>query len=131
LAFCTFVVSVIPYLGAASVWIPVAIYLAFQERWLAACLLAVYGAVIVSSVDNLIRAYAIHDQAHIHPLVALVAILGAVRLLGLWGIIVGPVTAVLFHVLLELVSKRLEQARSRSSARAADYLTNPPEFNEI
>jgi predicted PurR-regulated permease PerM len=122
LAFFTFFASLIPFLGSASVWLPVVIYLLFQERWWAAGLLAAYGAFVVSTADNLIRAYALHGQTRIHPLIALVSILGAIRLVGLWGIIVGPVTAVLFHVLLELVNTKLADVlQDEQQATAAGH----------
>lgn len=125
LAFCTFFVSMAPYLGAAAVWLPVVVFLLFEQRWLAAVLLATYGTFVVSSVDNLIRAHAMHGHAHIHPLVALISILGAIRLLGLWGIIVGPVTAVLFYALLELVNKKIDEARQTEKREAGGRIIAP------
>jgi predicted PurR-regulated permease PerM len=123
LAVCTFVMSFIPFLGAASVWIFVVIVLLFEERFLAAGLLAVYGTVVVSSVDNFIRAYAIHDRSSIHPLVALISILGAIQLVGLWGIIIGPVAAGVFYALLDILSKR-RSASEAADAEASDMATS-------
>jgi predicted PurR-regulated permease PerM len=107
LGFCTFFLSFVPFVGAGAVWSFVAIGLVLEQRYWSAGFLVAYGVLIVSSVDNLVRAFAIHGSAHIHPLVALVSILGAIQLLGLWGIVIGPVTAAFFYALLNILRKRL------------------------
>lgn len=99
--------SFIPFLGAASVWIFVTIGLLLDQQWGAAIFLTIYGTIIVSGTDNLIRAYIIHDRAQMHPLVALVTVLGALQLVGLWGIFVGPITAAFFYAMLNTLRRRL------------------------
>ncbi len=116
LAFLTFFTSFVPFVGAGAVWIAVSIYLVFQGRIVEAAALSVYGMLIVSTVDNLIRAYALHDTARIHPLIALISILGGIQLVGLWGVIVGPVTAAFFYALLGILHKKLTQARQQERA---------------
>lgn len=103
LVLCTFLLSMIPFLGAGVIWGAAAIALAIEGRYVAAILLALYGAAIVSTVDNLIRAHAFRGRSHIHPLVALISILGAIQLIGLWGVIIGPVAAAFFYALLNLL----------------------------
>ena len=104
----TCLMSLIPFLGAASVWIPCAIYLgAVEERWLAAGFLAVYGAAIVSSVDNVIKAYVLHDHSQLHPLFALLSVLGGVHVFGPIGILVGPMVVVFLQTLLEILNHEL------------------------
>lgn len=104
----TMLCSFIPFLGAAVVWGGVAIYLFFDGRPVAAFLLAGYGAGIVSTSDNIVRAYVIGSQAKLHPLVALISVLGAIRLVGLWGIFLGPMLAAFLVALVEIVRRRLE-----------------------
>ena len=99
----TLLLSMIPFLGAASVWIPVCLLLVVQDRYLAAALLAIYCAGVVSTSDNVVKVYVIQGQSRLHPLVVFISILGALRIYGLWGIFVGPIVAMIFYLLLEII----------------------------
>lgn len=107
LAVLTMFFSFIPFLGAASVWLCVTIALLVGQRYGAAVFLGIYGTVVISGADNLIKAYMIHDRAQMHPLVALVTVLGALQLVGLWGIFMGPMSAAFFYALLNILRRRL------------------------
>lgn len=115
LAILTMFFSLIPFLGAAALWICVAAALLFEQRFGAAIFLGVYGTVVVSASDNLIKAYVIGDRAQMHPFVVLVTVLGALQLVGLWGIFVGPMTAAFFYALLNILRNRLLADDNRPS----------------
>lgn len=109
LAVLTIMFSFIPFLGAAMIWICVVIGLLIEQRYGAAVFLTIYGTIIVSGSDNLIKAYMIGDRAQMHPLIALVTVLGALQLVGLWGIFIGPISAAFFYALLNILRQRLLQ----------------------
>jgi predicted PurR-regulated permease PerM len=111
LAVFTMFSSFIPFLGAAAVWVAVTIGLVVEQRYGAAVFLSIYGTVVISGSDNLIRAYIIHNRAQMHPLVALVTVLGALQLVGLWGIFIGPISASFFYALLNIIRRRLVKDR--------------------
>lgn len=105
----TTVMALIPFLGAASVWVPCALYLAaVDQRYVAAVLLAIYGAAVVSSIDNVIKAYVLHGHSELHPLVALLSVLGGVPVFGPIGILIGPMVVVFLQTLLEILNHELE-----------------------
>lgn len=108
LAGVTMFTSTIPFLGAASVWGCVAVGLALHGDYGSAIGLAIYGTVIVSASDNLIRAYVIHGTAQLHPLIAMISVLGGLQVVGLWGVFVGPIVAAVFYALLKILHQRLE-----------------------
>ncbi len=119
LGLLAFFVSFVPFLGAAAVWLSVVVVLLFEQRFVAAIILLIYGSVIISSADNLIRAFALKGSARIHPLIALISILGAMRLVGLWGLIVGPVSVAFLYALLQMLKEKLdEQTTPRTAERA-------------
>lgn len=122
LAFITFFLSFVPFVGAGAVWIFVVIGLVFQQRYLEAVLLTAYGTLVVSSIDNLVRAYALRGSARIHPLIALISILGGIQLVGLWGIVVGPVAAAFMYALLNILNQKVEAARRRRGTDSADLI---------
>ncbi len=104
----TSLMALVPFLGAASVWAPCAIYLgAVEQRWSAAIALAIYGAAIVSSIDNVIKVYVLHGRSTMHPLFALLSVIGGVKVFGPIGILVGPMVVVFLQTLLEILNHEL------------------------
>ncbi len=109
----TSLMALVPFLGAASVWVPCAIYLgAVDQRWSAAIGLAIYGATIVSSIDNVIKMYVLHGRSTLHPLFALLSVLGGVKVFGPIGILIGPMVVVFLQTLLEILNHELEGRNS-------------------
>ena len=104
-----------PFTGAAAVWVPVSLYLYFvQHNATAAIGLAVYGAVIISTSDNVIKPLVLHGQSKLHPLLALLSVLGGIQALGPIGIVVGPMVVVFLQTLLKIIQRELS-SMDRSS----------------
>jgi predicted PurR-regulated permease PerM len=103
----TVLFSLLPFLGAATVWIVVAITLLVDGHYGSAIFMVIYGTIVISTSDNLIKAYVIGGESKIHPLVVLIAVLGALKLIGLWGIFIGPMIAAFFYALLKILWKRV------------------------
>ncbi|MFG0265875.1 MAG: AI-2E family transporter [Rhodopirellula sp. JB055] len=109
LLFLTSVMALVPFLGAASVWVPCALWLGLvDQRWIAAALLAIYGATVVSSIDNVIKVYVLHGRSQLHPLFALLSVIGGVSVFGPIGILVGPMVVVFLQTLLEILNHELK-----------------------
>jgi predicted PurR-regulated permease PerM len=83
--------SLLPLGGAALVWIPCVIYLAFTGAWVRALILLVYGSVIVSSVDNVLRPLIVGGRTKLPTLFLFFGILGGLKAYGFLGIFLGPV----------------------------------------
>ncbi len=110
LMLLTTVMALIPFLGAAAIWAPCAVYLAVVEgRYTAAILLAIYGAGIVSSIDNVIKAFILHGRSRLHPLLALLSVLGGVVVFGPIGILIGPMVVVFMQTSLEILNRELAE----------------------
>jgi predicted PurR-regulated permease PerM len=108
LMLLTMVAALIPFFGAVAVWLPVSLYLYFfQGQPIAAVGLALYGGIIVSQADNVIKPYVLHGQSNLHPLLALLSVLGGLQALGPIGILVGPMVVVFLQVLLKLVQREM------------------------
>jgi predicted PurR-regulated permease PerM len=82
--------SVLPILGSALVWGPGVVVLAADGRYGAAFALAGIGLVIASNVDNVVLPAVNRRVSQIHPLVTLVGAFAGVELLGLVGLLLGP-----------------------------------------
>jgi len=100
--------SLLPYFGAALVWFPVSIYLlATGQIWQGIFLLS-WGGVVVSTTDNLIRAYLIKGKAQVHPIFVIFSILGGIPLFGFWGVIFGPLIISLAVTILHIFEMEYE-----------------------
>jgi predicted PurR-regulated permease PerM len=82
---------VVPFVGTAAVWVPGTVYLLATGAWPKAIVLAVWGAAIVSSVDNLLRPKLVAGRVRLSGLAMFVAMLGGLQAFGALGIILGPV----------------------------------------
>ena len=83
--------ALIPLVGTALVWIPMAGYLALTGQTADAIVLVVYGVVIIASSDNVLRPLLIGRDVEVHPLLLFFGILGGIAVFGFVGIILGPV----------------------------------------
>lgn len=105
----TMLLAMVPFVGAAAVWVPCCLWLYLHDgRLLAAVLLALYGAVVVSMIDNVIKPMVLHGRSNLHPLLALLSILGGAKTLGPIGIFVGPMVVTFFYVLLVMTQKEID-----------------------
>jgi predicted PurR-regulated permease PerM len=90
------VLSVIPGVGAALVWVPAVIYLFATDQLVAAIALAVWCAVVVGTADNVLRPRLVGKDTQMPDLLVLLSTLGGLSLFGIVGIILGPMIATLF-----------------------------------
>jgi predicted PurR-regulated permease PerM len=101
--------SLIPYVGAAIVWLPAGIYLLFMGKIWQGVFMLVWGGVFVSNIDNLIRAYLIQGKAKVHPIFIIFSILGGIALFGFWGVIFGPLIISLAVTILHIYEMEYEE----------------------
>jgi len=90
------VLSVVPGIGAALIWIPAVIYLFISGQTLPAILLLSWCAGIVGTIDNILRTRLVGKDAKMPDLLILVGTLGGIYLFGPIGFIVGPIVCGLF-----------------------------------
>jgi predicted PurR-regulated permease PerM len=83
--------SLVPFVGAAGVWVPCTIYLFAVGEVVRAIILLVYGSLIISMVDNVLRPLLIGGQTRLPTLFLFFGILGGVQVYGVLGIFLGPV----------------------------------------
>lgn len=87
----TLMFSVIPAIGTAIVWAPVAAGLALTGRPVAAATLAIIGVAVISTIDNVARPWLAHrGHLQLPTWLVLVSMFGGVDLFGGWGLLLGP-----------------------------------------
>jgi predicted PurR-regulated permease PerM len=96
------VFSLIPGAGTAIVWVPACIVLGAMGKTTAALVLAAYFALVVGSVDNILRPRLVGKDTQMHELFILLGTLGGIFLFGAVGFIIGPIMAALFVTLWDM-----------------------------
>ncbi|MDQ7056806.1 MAG: AI-2E family transporter [Persephonella sp.] len=105
-AFITFIAAFIPVGGASLIWVPIAVYTLFTKGFLTAFLFSIYGTLVISTIDNIIKPVVIGDKTNIHPMVLVFAILGGLNMFGFIGIFLAPIIVVMIDNMLLLFKKK-------------------------
>ena len=113
-AFTLTACAMIPAFGSFLVWGPVAIYLGLTGHWGKAALLALWGAVIVSTIDNILYPVLVGSHLRAHTTTILLSILGGIAVFGPIGIVLGPVLFTLASTLLDIWHARTAHQPSPS-----------------
>jgi predicted PurR-regulated permease PerM len=103
------VFSLLPAVGSALIWLPVAIYfLATGAIWQGIVLTA-FGVLVIGLVDNVLRPVLVGKETKIPDYVVLVATLGGIAIFGINGFVIGPVIAAMFMAVWDLFSTSRSQ----------------------
>ncbi len=117
LGFLTCFATVIPMVGTALVWVPVAAYFALNGEWFNAIGLFAYGGLIISQLDNLIRFIIQKKMADIHPLITIFGVVVGLPLFGFMGVIFGPLLLSLFFLFVDMFKKEYLDSRNNLPAK--------------
>ncbi len=107
----TFFVSFVPVLGTPAIWLPAGLIQLSQGNTTQGVGILVTGAIVITSVDNILRITLAKRMGDIHPLITLAGILLGVPIFGILGLVVGPLLLSYFIVLIKVFerqNKRLE-----------------------
>ena len=96
------VLSIIPSVGSALVWIPAAIILIMQGNVGSGVGLLIFCGVVVGSLDNVLRPILVGKDTKMHELMIFFGTLGGIMMFGIAGIFIGPLIASLFVTIWEL-----------------------------
>jgi predicted PurR-regulated permease PerM len=99
------VLSLLPVVGSAAVWIPAALYLyalaSMGERsYFGAIFLTVWGVIVVPIVEHVVRPWAMKGKMQLPAIPLLVSVLGGMEAFGFVGLVVGPLV---FSLLMSII----------------------------
>lgn len=109
LALLVAFLALVPIGGAVVVWAPSAFYLFLSGSWVKALILFLWGALVISTVDNFLKPLLIGEKTHIPTLFLFLAILGGMSFYGLIGVFLGPVILAIFLTLIDIYRKEYAQ----------------------
>jgi predicted PurR-regulated permease PerM len=117
------VLSLLPMVGAAAVWVPATIYLAVAASlghrgygW--AIFLALWGLLVVSTIDNVVRPWAMKGRAQLPAIPLLFAVLGGLQAFGFVGLVIGPLVFSLLKSILDIYKESFQPAPADAPADA-------------
>jgi len=110
--------SVIPGIGTALIWLPAGVILLLDGHLGAGIGLLVFCGLVVGSVDNLLRPRLVGRDTQMHELLIFSGTLGGILLFGVLGFIVGPILAALFVTVWQLYGEAFADLLEAPAAAA-------------
>ena len=117
--------SIIPVLGAPLVWVPVVIAFFLMGAYWKALLLGLWGALVVGSIDNVLRPLVVGSREKQHPVLIALAAIGGTYAFGPMGILLGPLVVSLAAALLKEI-QALVSPSAVDTTYKTDEATVPP-----
>lgn len=96
------VLSIIPGIGTALIWVPAAIILMANGEIASGVGLALFCGIIVGALDNVLRPKLVGKDTKMHELMIFFSTLGGIFMFGVVGLFIGPVIASLFVTIWEI-----------------------------
>lgn len=106
--------SLLPAVGAAVIWFPVAIYLLATGAILKGIILIAFGAGVIGLVDNLLRPYLVGKDTRMPDYIVLLSTLGGIAIFGLNGFVIGPLIAAMFIAVWDIAAGDANPKSKRS-----------------
>ncbi|MEX1032515.1 MAG: AI-2E family transporter [Cellvibrionaceae bacterium] len=107
------VASLIPAVGPALIWLPVAIYLFAIGDITQGVTLIIFGVVVIGTADNILRPILVGRDTKLPDYIVLFSTLGGLGLVGIQGFVVGPLVAALFFTLWAMFIEEFHPSMSR------------------
>lgn len=111
--------SLIPMVGAAAVWVPASIYLVISASmgsrpWWPAIFLILWGLIPVSLVDNIVRPWAMRGKAQLPAIPLLFAVLGGLQAFGFVGLVIGPLVFSFLMAIIDIYKRSFASKRAEA-----------------
>ncbi len=101
--------SLLPAVGAALVWGPVAIYLFVSGAVWQGIALVAYGVLVIGLVDNVLRPVLVGKDTRMPDYVVLITTLGGMAVFGINGFVLGPTIAAMFIAVWHIFVRSREE----------------------
>lgn len=103
----TAICCLIPAFGAFLAWVPIALYLGLAHSWTKGAIMAGWGGIVVSNIDNVLYPALVGKRTSLHTAVIFVAIFGGLALFGISGFVLGPVIVAATMLILQVWKRHL------------------------
>ncbi|WP_374296918.1 AI-2E family transporter [Sphingomonas sp.] len=108
------IAALLPAIGPAIIWVPIAIYLLATSAIWQAAVVILSGVLVIGLADNILRPILVGRDTGIPDWLVLVTTLGGIDLIGLSGIVVGPLAGALFITAWQILTEQREEETNPS-----------------
>ncbi|MEM4260242.1 MAG: AI-2E family transporter [Candidatus Woesearchaeota archaeon] len=95
----------IPWLGTPFVFVPAGIIKIIEGHSVSGIMIILLGTLVIMNIDNYLWPKVLSGTSKIHPVAALLGVIGGLKLFGFVGIIIGPIVIALLLALLKFYSQ--------------------------
>lgn len=117
--------SLLPAVGAALVWLPVAVYFLITGHLWSGIILVLFGFMVIGLSDNILRPLLVGKDTKMPDYLVLISTLGGLSLFGLTGFVIGPLIAALFIAIWDLFPAAIN-LNDKSKTAAVTHRRPPP-----
>ncbi|WP_166268568.1 AI-2E family transporter [Marinobacter caseinilyticus] len=121
------IVSLLPAVGAAIVWVPAALYLAAVGNTVSALVLTAFGVIVIGLADNILRPIFVGRDTKLPDYIVLLSTLGGIVMFGINGFVMGPLVAALFMAFWGIFIREFSDTTSHHRVGAGKSV--PPSSN--
>jgi len=101
--------SLLPAVGAAIIWLPVAVYFLVTGAIWDGAILILYGVLVIGLVDNILRPLLVGKDTKMPDYVVLISTIGGLTTFGLNGFVIGPLITALFMAVWALFPSAVQE----------------------
>jgi predicted PurR-regulated permease PerM len=105
------ILSIIPAVGTAVVWVPAVVYLVLNGQIGAAIGVALWCSLVVGTADNVLTPLLVGKDTQMPALLVMLTTLGGLAAFGIAGILIGPIIGALFIAVWELWSSASDETQ--------------------
>lgn len=113
------VLAIVPMAGTFLVWLPAALFLLLEGSWIKAVILLCWGALAISTIDNLLYPTLVGKRMRMHTVPVFISLVGGLVLFGAAGLILGPMLLAIGLALVDIWHRRT------AGGRVADAVASP------
>jgi predicted PurR-regulated permease PerM len=125
------VLSVIPSVGSALIWLPASLLLMIQDHMQTGIALALFCGLIVGSLDNVLRPMLVGHDTKMHELMIFFSTLGGIMMFGIVGLLIGPLIASLFITVWDLYGTTFRHVLPTVEWIPSQWPPPPPACSDI
>jgi predicted PurR-regulated permease PerM len=115
--------SIVPIVGSPLVWVPVMIAFVVMGSYGKALILGLWGALVVGSIDNVLRPLVVGARGKQHPVLIALAVIGGTYAFGILGVLLGPLIISVAAAVVEEIHRLVSVS---AALRPADEGAKPP-----
>ena len=117
--------AMIPVGGTALIWLPLSAVMILVGRAPQGILLLAWGALVVSTIDNVVRPKICGSRMALHPLLVFLSMFGGLAVFGVMGLLIGPLIACIFMAMVRIYRRDFLGTASAGVARLTQAASVP------